>query len=193
MLRLIEHNFVYCNGPGTSAPGLTASVRKVGEEMIIDRGLLILADKGLCCIDEFDKINIGARDPIHNSMEMGEVSINKADLNIKFNSSCSILAASNFSFGSFNFNKSIEENLNLDAALYSRFDLTFCLIQEGGYTEDLALGKKILKNHTNTESEGESENNFVNLDFLRKYVKIAKKIQPSIPPVCIQLTICKKK
>ena len=78
----------------------------------------------------------------------------------------------------------------MDSAFFSRFDLHFFVIQNPNLSEDLAIGKKIVQTHKEeSENACESEYNLVDLDLIRKYVKIAKKFQPSIPPVCKKVNI----
>jgi DNA replication licensing factor MCM7 len=136
---------VYTSGKGSSDVGLTAAIKidPVNKDVSLEAGALVLADMGVCCIDEFDKMTEYDRTAIHEVMEQQTVSIAKAGITTTLNARTSVLAAANPLFSRYNPNETPQKNINLPAALFSRFDLIFILLDTPNQAKDLQLARHI--------------------------------------------------
>ena len=124
-LKYVEktsHRAVYTTGQGASAVGLTASVRKdpMTREWTLEGGALVLADKGVCLIDEFDKMNDSDRTSIHEAMEQQSISISKAGIVTTLQARCSVIAAANPIYGKYNPQIPFSQNVDLTEPILSR-------------------------------------------------------------------------
>ncbi|OBA19435.1 MCM-domain-containing protein [Metschnikowia bicuspidata var. bicuspidata NRRL YB-4993] len=122
---------VFATGQGASAVGLTASVRRdpITREWTLEGGALVLADKGTCLIDEFDKMNDQDRTSIHEAMEQQLISISKAGIVTSLRARCAIIAAANPIGGKYNSTLPLAQNVNLTEPILSRFDI-LCVVRD---------------------------------------------------------------
>ena len=166
VLKYVEktaHRAVFATGQGASAVGLTASVRRdpLTSEWTLEGGALVLADKGTCLIDEFDKMNDQDRTSIHEAMEQQTISISKAGIVTTLQARCGIIAAANPIGGRYNSTIPFSANVELTEPILSRFDI-LCVVRDTvDPSEDERLARFIVgshsRSHPSTLGTGESQ------------------------------------
>ncbi len=169
---------LYTSGRGTTAAGLTAAVvREKGGSMSLEAGALVLADKGIACIDEMDKMRPEDRVAIHEAMEQHTVSVAKGGIVATLNARTAVLAAANPSLGRYEPNRTVAENISLPVTILSRFDLIFVLRDVPNKESDGKMSRHILEIHRRGVSPVEAQ---VDAELLRKYVSYAKTVKPEL-------------
>lgn len=170
---------VYTSGKGSSAAGLTASVQRdaVSREFYLEGGAMVLADTGVVCIDEFDKMRDEDRVAIHEAMEQQTISIAKAGITTVLNSRTSVLAAANPVFGRYDEGRSPGENIDFQTTILSRFDMIFIVKDEHNEQRDKLIAKHVMNIHMNRQNQEDGSaqtEGEIPLEKMKKYIAYCK-------------------
>ena len=197
-VKNIAPRSVYTSGKGSSSAGLTAAAVRDdfgdGQQWTLEAGALVLADKGIAAVDELDKMRPEDRSAMHEALEQQRISVSKAGINATLKSRCSLLGAANPKYGRFDQYEPIGEQINLEPALISRFDLIFTITDSPDPDHDADLAEHIIQTNyageLNTQRTRLTTSNFtqeevdaateevspaIEPDLLRKYIAYAKR------------------
>jgi replicative DNA helicase Mcm len=167
---------LYTSGRGSTAAGLTAAVvREKSGGLVLEAGALVLADRGVCSIDEIDKMRPDDRVAIHEAMEQQTVSVAKGGIVATLNARASVLAAANPALGRYDPYRNITENINLPVTILSRFDLIFVMRDAPDSETDGKMSEHILALHRTRATPEEVP---LTPRMFRKYVSYAHRIEP---------------
>lgn len=167
---------IYTSGKGSSAAGLTASVQRdhSTREFYLEGGAMVLADGGVVCIDEFDKMRDEDRVAIHEAMEQQTISIAKAGITTILNARTSVLAAANPIFGRYDDMKTPGENIDFQTTILSRFDMIFIVKDEHTREKDERIAKHVMGIHMGGRGLEEQVEGEVPVEKMRRYISYCK-------------------
>jgi len=165
-------NGIFSSAKSSSIAGLTAAAIKENDGYILYAGILVLADGGVACIDEIDKMKPEDREAIHEALEKQTVTYHKADIHTQLSARTTVIAAANPQMGRYDLTKDIADNIkNLPPTILSRFDLIFIIIDKPDIERDKMLVDCVFGNR-NVE--------YIDREFLMNYLAYAKNLKPKM-------------
>ncbi|KAI1004201.1 DNA replication licensing factor [Podosphaera aphanis] len=176
---------IYTSGKGSSAAGLTASVQRdhSTREFYLEGGAMVLADRGVVCIDEFDKMRDEDRVAIHEAMEQQTISIAKAGITTILNARTSVLAAANPIFGRYDDLRSPGENIDFQTTILSRFDMIFIVKDDHDRGRDERIAKHVMGIHMGGRGPEEQTEAEISVDKIKRYISYCKsRCAPRLSP-----------
>mmetsp|Transcript_26587 Transcript_26587/g.47184 ORF Transcript_26587/g.47184 Transcript_26587/m.47184 type:complete len:907 (-) Transcript_26587:79-2799(-) len=191
-LKYVEQTFpraVYTTGKGASAVGLTAAVtRDEHGHFCLEGGAMVLADDGICLIDEFDKMNDQDRTSLHEAMEQQTISISKAGIVATLQARCAVIAVANPAEGRYDPQRTFSQNVSLSDPILSRFDMLCVLKDESDPVQDERLADHVICSHIRSHQEATAEEKNIkpkiqqktshivpiDQDLLKKYIVYAR-------------------
>ena len=183
---------IYTSGKGSSAAGLTASVQRdtTTREFYLEGGAMVLADGGVVCIDEFDKMRDEDRVAIHEAMEQQTISIAKAGITTILNARTAVLAAANPIFGRYDDMKTPGENIDFQTTILSRFDMIFIVRDEHDRGRDERIAKHVMGVHMGAQSSrAEQVESEIPLDKMKRYISYCRTWVVRLPSPPTRLTL----
>jgi DNA replication licensing factor MCM5 len=176
---------IYTSGKGSSAAGLTASVQRdhTTREFYLEGGAMVLADGGVVCIDEFDKMRDEDRVAIHEAMEQQTISIAKAGITTILNSRTSVLAAANPVFGRYDDLKTPGENIDFQTTILSRFDMIFIVRDEHERGRDEKIARHVMGVHMGGRGVEEQVEAEIPVEQMKRYISYCRsRCAPRLSP-----------
>jgi len=185
-IREIAPRSVYTSGKGSSSAGLTAAAVRDdfgdGQQWTLEAGALVLADQGIAAVDELDKMSPEDRSAMHEALEQQRISVSKAGINATLKSRCSLLGAANPKYGRFDQYEPIGEQINLEPALISRFDLIFTVTDKPDEEDDRNLAAHIIQTNYAGELHTHRTNNPTSNFSEEEVETVTDEVAPTIEP-----------
>ena len=183
-IRNLAPRSVYTSGKGSSAAGLTAAAVRDdfgdGQQWTLEAGALVLADQGIAAVDELDKMDSSDRSALHEGLEQQSISVSKAGINATLKARCSLLGAANPKYGRFDQYEPIGEQIDLEPALISRFDLIFTVTDKPDEEDDANLAEHIINTNYAGELHTHRENTATSNVTQEEVDNVTEEVEPDI-------------